>query len=186
MTGIVTVSWIPLIIAGSLMRATPPSRRMSAGTRSSAITADAPPSSAIFAGSGVTTSMITPPLSISARPALVRNVASSRIRSIIRAGSVPPWPTRASGRRRHGGHRAEPDARVREGVVLARAREHPTVRQADDELAVHRGERVGHRRVRELQRPPAGVPAVQAPAGTRARVGGARPGRGGDPPPLGV
>src|SRR5919112_6166544 len=85
MTGIVTISWMPLIIAGSLMRATPPSRRMSAGTRSSAMTADAPASSAIFACSAVTTSMITPPLSISARPALVRNVASSRIAPIVRA-----------------------------------------------------------------------------------------------------
>src|SRR3954454_11030230 len=79
MTGMVTASWMPLIIAGSLIRATPPSRRMSAGTRSSAMTADAPASSAIFACSGVTTSMITPPLSISARPALTLNVASSRI-----------------------------------------------------------------------------------------------------------
>ena len=79
MTGIVTASWMPLIIAGSLMRATPPSRRMSAGTRSSAITAAAPASSAIFACSASTTSMMTPPLSISARPALTRNVASSRI-----------------------------------------------------------------------------------------------------------
>ena len=61
------------------MRATPPSRRMSAGTRSSAITAQAPASSAIRAWSGVTTSMITPPLSISANPALTRNVASSCI-----------------------------------------------------------------------------------------------------------
>src|ERR1700759_2191240 len=60
------------------MRATPPSRRMSAGTRSSAMTAAAPASSAILACSGVTTSMITPPLSISARPALTVNVASSR------------------------------------------------------------------------------------------------------------
>src|SRR4051794_6378605 len=85
MTGMVTVSWMPLIIDGSLMRATPPSRRMSAGTRSSAITADAPASSAIFACSGVTTSMITPPLSISARPALTLNVASSRIAPIVRA-----------------------------------------------------------------------------------------------------
>src|SRR4051812_9396618 len=85
MTGMVTASWMPLIIAGSLIRATPPSRRMSAGTRSSAMTADAPASSAIFACSGVTTSMITPPLSISARPALVRNVASSRIAPIVRA-----------------------------------------------------------------------------------------------------
>ena len=36
-TGIVTTALMPSIIAGSLMRATPPSRRMSAGTRSSAI-----------------------------------------------------------------------------------------------------------------------------------------------------
>src|SRR5580704_17376150 len=77
-TGIVTASWIPLIISGSDMRATPPSRRMSAGTRSSAITAVAPASSAIFACSGVTTSMITPPLSISARPDLTVKVASWR------------------------------------------------------------------------------------------------------------
>ena len=47
-TGIVTAAWMPSIIAGSLMRATPPSRRMSAGTRSSAITATAPASSAIL------------------------------------------------------------------------------------------------------------------------------------------
>ena len=78
-TGIVTASWIPAIISGSDMRATPPSRRMSAGTRSSAITAAAPASSATLACSGVTTSMITPPLSISARPLLTRNVASSRM-----------------------------------------------------------------------------------------------------------
>ena len=79
MTGIVTASWIPLIIAGSDIRATPPSRRMSAGTRSRAITAQAPASSAIFASSGVTTSMITPPFSISARPVFSRKVARSVI-----------------------------------------------------------------------------------------------------------
>jgi hypothetical protein len=78
-TGMVTASWMPLIMTGSLMRATPPSRRMSAGTRSSAITAEAPASSAIFACSASTTSMMTPPLSISARPALTLKVASSRI-----------------------------------------------------------------------------------------------------------
>jgi hypothetical protein len=78
-TGIETASWMARIITGSDMRATPPSRRMSAGTRSSAITAAAPASSATFAWSGVTTSMITPPLSISASPALTRKVASSRI-----------------------------------------------------------------------------------------------------------
>src|SRR6202012_4205991 len=77
-TGIVTASWMPLTISGSDMRATPPSRRMSAGTRSRAIPAAAPASSAIFACSGVTTSMITPPFNISARPALTGNVASSR------------------------------------------------------------------------------------------------------------
>ena len=53
-TGIVTASWISSIFAGSAMRATPPSARMSAGTRSSAITAAAPASSAIFACSAVT------------------------------------------------------------------------------------------------------------------------------------
>ena len=56
------------------MRATPPSRRMSAGTRSSAITAHAPASSAMRACSGVTTSMITPPLSICAKPAFTAKV----------------------------------------------------------------------------------------------------------------
>src|SRR6478609_4588122 len=68
---------MPLIIAGSDIRATPPSRRISAGTRSSAITAQAPASSATFASSGVTTSMITPPFNISARPVLTRKVARS-------------------------------------------------------------------------------------------------------------
>src|SRR4051794_30622262 len=83
MTGMVTASWMPLIISGSLMRATPPSRRMSAGTRSSAMTAEAPASSAILACSASTTSMITPPLSCSARPVLTRNVASSRIQASL-------------------------------------------------------------------------------------------------------
>ena len=69
---------MPSIISGSLMRATPPSRRMSAGTRSSAITAQAPASSAILACSGVTTSMMTPPFSISARPRLTGNVPVTR------------------------------------------------------------------------------------------------------------
>src|SRR4051794_40443567 len=84
-TGIVTASWMPLTSAGSDMRATPPSLRMSAGTRSSAITAAAPASSAIFACSGVTTSMITPPLSISARPDLTRNVAVSFTATMVPA-----------------------------------------------------------------------------------------------------
>ena len=49
MTGIVTASMICSISSGSLIRATPPSRRMSAGTRSSAMTETAPASSAILA-----------------------------------------------------------------------------------------------------------------------------------------
>src|SRR4051812_39237095 len=73
-TGIETASMMPSIMSGSLIRETPPCARMSAGTRSRAITATAPASSAILACSGVTTSMITPPLSISAMPRLTRVV----------------------------------------------------------------------------------------------------------------
>src|SRR5690242_16009022 len=69
-----TASMIPSIMSGSLIRLTPPCARMSAGTRSSAITATAPASSAIFACSGVTTSMMTPPFSISAMPRFTRVV----------------------------------------------------------------------------------------------------------------
>ena len=64
-------------MSGSLIRDTPPWARMSAGTRSRAITATAPASSAIFACSAVTTSMMTPPLSISAMPRLTRLVPCS-------------------------------------------------------------------------------------------------------------
>src|SRR5262245_59279395 len=82
---------IPWIIFGSDMRATPPAARMSAGTRSRAMTATAPASSAIRACSGVTTSMITPPLSIWARPFLVAQVeVSTVIRArILRVGARP-------------------------------------------------------------------------------------------------
>jgi hypothetical protein len=66
-----------VIISGSDMRATPPEARMSDGTRSSAITATAPASSAMTACPGVTTSMMTPPLSIWARPFLVAQVEVS-------------------------------------------------------------------------------------------------------------
>src|SRR5689334_576578 len=82
-TGIVTASWISRMISGSDMRATPPSARMSAGTRSSAMTATAPDASAIFACSALTTSMITPPLSISASPLLTRIVPVSCIGSML-------------------------------------------------------------------------------------------------------
>ena len=79
MTGMLTIAWMPSIISGSLIRATPPSRRMSAGTRSRAMTAHAPESSAIFACSGVTTSMMTPPFSISARPRFTRIVPEGEV-----------------------------------------------------------------------------------------------------------
>ena len=52
MTGMETASMMPSIMSGSLIRDTPPCARMSAGTRSSAMTATAPASSAIFACSG--------------------------------------------------------------------------------------------------------------------------------------
>src|SRR5688500_14344902 len=73
-TGMETAPMMPSIMSGSLIREIPPSARMSAGTRSRAMTATAPASSAILACSGVTTSMITPPLSCSAMPRLTRSV----------------------------------------------------------------------------------------------------------------
>src|SRR5262249_39652584 len=85
-TGIDTAAMMPSIMSGSLMRATPPWALMSAGTRSSAITATAPASSAIFACSASTTSMITPPLSISARPLFTRIVPSSCTDSMLAVG----------------------------------------------------------------------------------------------------
>ena len=96
MTGIVTAAWMPSIIAGSLMRATPPSRRMSAGTRSSAMTATAPASSAILACSAVTTSMMTPPRNISARPRLTRAVPVVRVRQPSVGESTDPAAPRSA------------------------------------------------------------------------------------------
>ena len=86
MTGMDTAAWMPSIMSGSLMRATPPSRRMSAGTRSSAMTATAPASSAMRACSASTTSMMTPPLSISAMPRLTRSVPSRGVLSPLLMG----------------------------------------------------------------------------------------------------
>src|SRR5207248_6558031 len=53
------------------------------GTRSRAMTATAPASSAIRACSAVVTSMITPPFSISARPLFTRIVPISAIAAIL-------------------------------------------------------------------------------------------------------
>src|SRR5579864_5346576 len=86
-----TVSIISRIFFGDAMRATPPCARICAGTRSSAITAAAPERSAISAWRASVTSMITPPLSISARPVLSRKPfpLSSDILSTSRA-PLPP------------------------------------------------------------------------------------------------
>mmetsp|Transcript_27432 Transcript_27432/g.43996 ORF Transcript_27432/g.43996 Transcript_27432/m.43996 type:complete len:317 (+) Transcript_27432:291-1241(+) len=67
-TGMETAFMIALIIFGSELLATPPSLRMSAGMRSKAMTAHAPASSAILACSTFMTSIMTPPLSICAKP----------------------------------------------------------------------------------------------------------------------
>src|SRR3989304_4494141 len=69
-TGMETAFLICSITAGPATRAPPPSLRISAGTRSKAITAQAPASSEILACSAEVTSIITPPLSISAKPTL--------------------------------------------------------------------------------------------------------------------
>src|SRR5258705_5877216 len=71
---------------------------MSDGTRSSAITATAPASSAILAWSAFVTSMITPPLSISASPTFSLSVPVSAIAVVSFSGltavepSVPAQP----------------------------------------------------------------------------------------------
>src|SRR5437879_5926508 len=74
MTGISTTAMISRIFFGEAMRATPPSARICAGTRSRAITATAPALCAISACFASVTSMITPPLSISASPVFRRRL----------------------------------------------------------------------------------------------------------------
>src|SRR6516164_8367922 len=114
MTGIDTAPMIESIMSGSLIRATPPCTRMSAGTRSSAITATAPASSAILACSGVTTSMITPPLSISAMPRFTRAVPVS--------GSCPGGEVCAGPRGVRGGRPPGPALRVDTRTSLDQSR----------------------------------------------------------------
>src|SRR3990170_2032101 len=90
-TGIVTASMISWTFVGSAMRATPPWARMSAGTRSRAITATAPASSAIAACSAIVTSMITPPFCIFAKPRFSSSVPNRiAFRSSSKGMNVPP------------------------------------------------------------------------------------------------
>src|SRR5579859_2901619 len=73
-TGMETAAMISRIFLGLAMRATPPSARICAGTRSRAMTETAPAFSAMTACSALVTSMMTPPLSISARPVFRRRL----------------------------------------------------------------------------------------------------------------
>src|SRR5947208_10848045 len=73
-TGMETAAIISRIFFGDAMRATPPSARICAGTRSSAMTATAPAFSPISAWLASVTSMMTPPFNISAKPVLRRKL----------------------------------------------------------------------------------------------------------------
>src|SRR5438270_9369202 len=74
MTGTETAAMISRIFFGEAIRATPPSARICAGTRSSAITATAPAFSAMVACAASVTSIMTPPFSISANPVFRRRL----------------------------------------------------------------------------------------------------------------
>src|SRR3990172_8274784 len=97
-TGMLTVCWISRILSTADIRATPPCLRMSEGTRSSAMTATAPASSAILACSALVTSMMAPPFSISASPVLSFKLVSVMTflppldmqRGLARKRSSPP------------------------------------------------------------------------------------------------
>jgi hypothetical protein len=87
MTGMETAWMICLMRLGLAMRATPPSARIMAGTRSRAMTETAPASSAMRACSTFITSMMTPPLSISARPTLRRRLVPVKLLFSL----IPAW-----------------------------------------------------------------------------------------------
>ncbi len=109
------------IMSGSLIRDTPPWARMSAGTRSSAITATAPASSAILACSAVTTSMITPPLSISAMPRLTRAVPTSGATSAAVTGVLVELPSAMFPSYGGPGVRRDSGGEIRAGMIRDRA-----------------------------------------------------------------
>src|ERR1043166_3424171 len=73
-TGMETAAMISRIFFGEAMRATPPSALICAGTRSRAMTEVAPAFSAISACLASVTSIMTPPLSISAKPVFKRRL----------------------------------------------------------------------------------------------------------------
>src|SRR5437867_2053975 len=124
MTGMVTAFWISWILRTGDMRATPPSFRMSDGTRSRAITDAAPASSAILACSALVTSMMTPPLSISARPMCLRSAILSPFVSAMTTPFIfaVGAPAQGSGTRRSAIERASlfdlPSERLRRAPAL--------------------------------------------------------------------
>ena len=128
--------------SGSLMRATPPWARMSAGTRSSAMTATAPASSAILAWSAVTTSMMTPPLSISASPRLTRLVPQVSGRGGVGHGyrfyvSVSGMPSAAPGcQRRSIGYVQRPRGRELVAHLAEQPRQRLGARDDREEVRV--------------------------------------------------
>src|SRR5205814_10152394 len=73
-TGMETAAMISRIFLGLAIRATPPSARICAGTRSRAMTEVAPAFSAISACLASVASMMTTPFSISARPVFKRRL----------------------------------------------------------------------------------------------------------------
>src|SRR5215217_9593504 len=124
---------------------------MSAGTRSRAMTATAPASSAILAWSAVTTSMMTPPLSISARPRLTRAVPVTWLLGSMLENSSAVFETPPEWRRfACSGHSLK---------FRLHQRDRPALPSGSDERA-----------------PP--DPDVQAAAGPGVLPGPARPGRG--------
>ena len=129
---------IPSIMAGSLIRATPPAARMSAGTRSRAMTATAPASSAILACSGVTTSMMTPPLSIWARPFLVAQVDVSTVICCVAPGLCARSVRLTSGSARRAGHVTAVAAAIgdRLAAVYDRTAPHVPENQVAEALAL--------------------------------------------------
>ena len=168
------------------MRATPPAARMSAGTRSSAMTATAPASSAILACSGVTTSMMTPPLSIWARPFLVAQVDVSTVMCLgllwltraRLAGRV--WPR---GRRpfESAGPRARLDYRTRPAKAASAGRGQRTDGPDDPRHqlggAAGGGRRQPRQRIDEAEDVLVGQPAEQSDEAQDRRRRGPRPSR---------
>src|SRR6476619_5937390 len=133
---------------------------MSAGTRSNAITATAPASSAMRAWSAVTTSMITPPLSISAMPRLTRAVPVPLVPNsgvLLSLDTVKTSVVRLMGRvRRASGVRPPSYDRTAPGLARQRGRQRLAGQQDP-----HLTGREGHRPAGGSR--PLGAPGLRRP-----------------------